>query len=82
MRVVRSPPPEPLVFAKFPNALIGPDADIVCPVYAAAELDYEVEMVLVVGARAYQVPESAALTHLGGVTVGNDGASRRVTDSC
>ena len=72
---MHSPPPEPLVFAKFPNTLVGPDADVVCPAYAAAELDYEVEMVLVVGVRAYQVPESTALSHLGGVTVGNDGVS-------
>ncbi len=38
-----------MVFCKFPNAIVGPEDDIVMPPEAATELDYEVELVLVIG---------------------------------
>ena len=42
-------PEHPVVFAKFPTSLAGPDADVVLP---SDGVDWEVELVVVIGARA------------------------------
>jgi len=44
-------PGAPLVFLKAPNAITGPDAPIVLPKMAPEEVDYEAELVIVVGPR-------------------------------
>ena len=56
----RDLPQYPTLFAKFAEALTGPYDDVVVPGYAAAELDWEAELAVVVGARAYQVAEADA----------------------
>lgn len=67
----RELPPNPVVFAKFSNAIIGPEDDI--PFYPISEqLDYEAEFTFVVGKRAKNVSEEDALDYVAGYTICND----------
>jgi len=70
------PVPERLaVFTKFPTCLAGPNADVVLP---SGAVDWEVELVVVIGARAHKVAASAAWSHVAGLTVGQDVSERVV----
>lgn len=66
----------PPVFTKFPSAITGPVTDVVLP--AGGHTDWEVELVAVIGARAYGVPVEQAWDHVAGFTVGQD-ISERIT---
>jgi 2,4-diketo-3-deoxy-L-fuconate hydrolase len=68
-------PQFPPTFTKFPTCLTGPDATVVLP---SQFVDWEVELVLVVGRRAYQVPKGEGWRHIAGVTVGQDLSERIV----
>jgi len=68
-------PPEPVLFSKFPSSIIGTGDNIVKPTQTN-ELDYEVELVLVVGKEGRNIPKADALKYLGGYTVGNDVSAR------
>jgi 2-keto-4-pentenoate hydratase/2-oxohepta-3-ene-1,7-dioic acid hydratase in catechol pathway len=68
-------PEQPVVFAKFPTSLISPGDHIVCPPEAIA-LDYEVELVVVIGKRGKRVPQSEAYEYIFGYTCGNDVSER------
>src|SRR5262249_33988524 len=63
------------LFSKFSSALIGPDAAIVLPP-VSQEVDYEAELVLVVGKAGRFVAEADAMSHLAGYTVGHDVSAR------
>eukprot|EP00658_Telonema_sp_P-2_P029635 TRINITY_DN2250_c0_g1_i2.p1 TRINITY_DN2250_c0_g1~~TRINITY_DN2250_c0_g1_i2.p1 ORF type:complete len:303 (-),score=77.32 TRINITY_DN2250_c0_g1_i2:461-1369(-) len=68
-------PEKPVVFAKFNNAITGPNADVILPPNSN-KIDYEVEMVIVIGKKASCVHEADALDHVVGYTVGNDVSAR------
>jgi 2-keto-4-pentenoate hydratase/2-oxohepta-3-ene-1,7-dioic acid hydratase in catechol pathway len=68
-------PETPFVFAKFPSSLIGPGAPIVLP-EDSDQVDWEVELAVVVGSPARHVPESRALDVIAGYTVSNDVSAR------
>jgi 2-keto-4-pentenoate hydratase/2-oxohepta-3-ene-1,7-dioic acid hydratase in catechol pathway len=70
-------PPRPILFAKWPSALIGPDDPIVIPA-GAAQVDYEAELALVIGERARDVPLERALDVVAGLTCLNDVSARDV----
>lgn len=63
------------VFTKFPTCLAGANADIVLP---SGSVDWEVELVVVMGVRAYKVSEAAAWDHVAGLAVGQDVSERVV----
>lgn len=63
------------VFTKFPTCLAGPAADVVLP---SAAVDWEVELVVVMGVRAYRVAEADAWRHVAGLAVGQDVSERVV----
>lgn len=63
--------PYPTVFTKQVSCITGPFAPIHRPRVSEA-LDYEGEMVLVIGQRCRHVPEARALEVVGGYCVGND----------
>lgn len=65
----------PATFTKFPTCLTGPHADVTLP---SARVDWEVELVVVVGRRAHLVGEDDAWSHVAGVTVGQDLSERVV----
>jgi 2-keto-4-pentenoate hydratase/2-oxohepta-3-ene-1,7-dioic acid hydratase in catechol pathway len=68
-------PTEPQLFAKWANAIVGPGADVVLPSITSA-LDYEAELVAVIGRTARRVGEDRALDHVYGYTCGNDISAR------
>ena len=68
-------PKEPIVFLKSLGALSGPNDDVVIP-KNSRKCDWEVELAVVVGARASCVPEDKALEHVAGYAVGNDVSER------
>ncbi len=71
-------PERPLVFAKFPSAVIGPDAEIEVDAELSERVDWEVELAAVVGRRMRNVSEADALDHVFGYTVANDVSARDV----
>lgn len=68
-------PVEPLMFSKLVTSVTGPAGDIVRPAYTRA-LDYEGELAVVIGARARDVAEADALSHVFGYAVMNDITAR------
>src|ERR671936_538334 len=69
------PPESPTFFAKFRNALAAPGTTVNLPA-ASEKVDYEAEVAFVVGRRATDVDEDAALDHLAGYTLLNDLSAR------
>ncbi|MDJ0785075.1 MAG: fumarylacetoacetate hydrolase family protein [Desulfosarcinaceae bacterium] len=80
-------PSEPVLFAKTPNVLIGPEMPIVIPKFLAAygfdtiRVDYEAELALIIGKRCKEVPAEAALDHILGFTCMNDVSQRNLQNS-
>jgi 2-keto-4-pentenoate hydratase/2-oxohepta-3-ene-1,7-dioic acid hydratase in catechol pathway len=71
-------PQAPLVFAKFPSAIVGPEQPIAIDREIAERVDWEVELAVVVGAPLRDVPVERALDHVFGYTVANDVSARDV----
>ena len=69
-------PPVPLVFAKFPNVLIGSGAAIELPPGNGDRVDYEGEIAVVIGRPAYRVSEGEALDAVAGWMPFNDVSAR------
>jgi 2-keto-4-pentenoate hydratase/2-oxohepta-3-ene-1,7-dioic acid hydratase in catechol pathway len=69
-------PTDPIVFTKFPSALVGDGADIVWRAADTGQVDYEAELAVVVGRRAKDVPAERALEHVLGYTCCNDVSAR------
>jgi 2-keto-4-pentenoate hydratase/2-oxohepta-3-ene-1,7-dioic acid hydratase in catechol pathway len=72
----REPPREPLIFAKFTTAVVGPGAVVSWDPALTAEVDYEAELAVVVGRRTRHVGPDEALAHVLGYTVANDVTAR------
>jgi 2-keto-4-pentenoate hydratase/2-oxohepta-3-ene-1,7-dioic acid hydratase in catechol pathway len=71
-----TPPPEPVVFMKAPDCLIGPNDEIAIPPNSTAT-DYEVELAIVIGERAlYLNSESEARSHILGYSISQDVSER------
>ena len=68
-------PDEPIVFSKYASSIIGPDENIVAP-GASSQVDYEVELVVVIGKRGRNISEEDALNHVAGYMVGHDVSAR------
>jgi 2-keto-4-pentenoate hydratase/2-oxohepta-3-ene-1,7-dioic acid hydratase in catechol pathway len=69
-------PSEPVLFAKYPNALIAHGDPIQLP-KVAQKVDYEAELVIVVGKRGRHVPnDKTAFDYVGGYTCGHDVSAR------
>jgi len=68
-------PPEPVLFNKFPSSIIGTDENIVKP-KSTNELDFEVELVMVIGKQGRWIKEDEALSYVAGYTVGHDVSAR------
>jgi len=68
-------PPAPLTFTKFPSCLVGPTADIVL---SGETVDWEVELVVVIGTGGHRIPRADAWAHVAGLTLGQDVSDRTV----
>lgn len=70
-------PPDatPVTFTKFPSCIVGPGAVVELP---EGDVDWEVELVVVIGAEAHHVTRETAWDHVAGLTIGQD-LSERIT---
>ena len=69
-------PPEPIIFTKAPNTLIGPNDSVVIP-KDSLKTDWEVELGIVVGKRArYLASPAEAAKHIAGYVLSNDVSER------
>jgi len=68
-------PTEPLIFSKFASAITHPDAPIPYPAFTE-ELDWEVELVIVIGKRGKNIQEDSAMDYVVGYTVAHDVSAR------
>jgi 2-keto-4-pentenoate hydratase/2-oxohepta-3-ene-1,7-dioic acid hydratase in catechol pathway len=68
-------PPEPVLFSKYPTALVGHLDHIVLP-RISQEVDYEAELVVVIGRPGRNIALEKAWEHVGGYTVGHDVSAR------
>ncbi len=68
-------PPCPVVFNKFPTALLPHEGTVRLP-RASEQVDYEAELVLVIGRRGRYIPQGEARRHIAAYTCGNDVSAR------
>ncbi|MGU3293184.1 fumarylacetoacetate hydrolase family protein [Williamsia sp. M5A3_1d] len=68
-------PEAPPTFTKFPTCLTGPNGDVQLP---SASVDWEAELVVVIGRRARHVKEGDAWAHVAGLAVGQDFSERDI----
>ena len=68
-------PEIPATFTKFPACITGPFAEVELP---STTVDWEVELVVVMGRRADRVAAADAWTHVAGLTIGQDLSERTV----
>lgn len=63
----------PQAFAKFPSCISGPFADVVIP---AGDIDWEVEIVVVIGREGTDISGEDAWDYVAGITCGQDVSNR------
>jgi 2-keto-4-pentenoate hydratase/2-oxohepta-3-ene-1,7-dioic acid hydratase in catechol pathway len=68
-------PSEPILFSKYATTLIGQGAPIILPP-SSTEVDYEAELVVVIGQGGHEIPVDRAMAHVGGYAVGHDVSAR------
>lgn len=69
-------PEAPLLFCKTPNALNGPFDPVLLP-RSSDQIDWEVELAVVIGKAGKRIPAARAFDHVAGYTVMNDVSGRR-----
>lgn len=70
-----NPPERPLLILKAPSSVIGPRDEVLLP-QDSQQVDYEVELAVVIGAEVRSVPEETSLQYVAGFTVANDLTAR------
>lgn len=74
----RVPLPErPLLFSKPSTTIVGPEDPVVYP-KISTQVDYEVELAVIMGKRGKDIRESDAFKHVAGYTVFNDVSARDI----
>lgn len=71
-------PEYPALFSKNPATVTGPDMPIWFPAPHSTELDWEVELAVVIGTAGRDISEDRAMSHVFGYTCGNDVSVRDV----
>jgi 2-keto-4-pentenoate hydratase/2-oxohepta-3-ene-1,7-dioic acid hydratase in catechol pathway len=69
------PPAEPVVFNKAPSCVVGPNDDVIIP-EGSSRTEWEVELAIVIGARAWRVSPENAVDHIAGYCLCNDLSER------
>jgi 2-keto-4-pentenoate hydratase/2-oxohepta-3-ene-1,7-dioic acid hydratase in catechol pathway len=68
-------PADPVVFTKYVSSLTGADVDVAL---TGDRVDWEAELVAVIGRGGRDIPESQAWLHVAGLTVGQDLSDRTI----
>jgi 2-keto-4-pentenoate hydratase/2-oxohepta-3-ene-1,7-dioic acid hydratase in catechol pathway len=69
-------PDRPMVFAKFPNALLGHKGLITWNSNLTRKVDFEAELAIIIGKEIHECPEDKAMEAVFGYTCGNDVSAR------
>jgi len=69
------PPKSPIIFAKFPNSIAGPEDAIVIP-GGDPQVDYEAELAVVIGRKGKAISTDRAFEYVGGYMPLNDVSAR------
>jgi 2-keto-4-pentenoate hydratase/2-oxohepta-3-ene-1,7-dioic acid hydratase in catechol pathway len=69
-------PEQPLVFTKFPSSIISGTDAIKIPIQLTEQVDFEVELGIIIGKKAKNIPEREAISYVFGYTVLNDISAR------
>jgi len=72
------PPKSPVIFAKFPSAIIGPADFIVWSPQITSQVDYEAELAVIIGKKTKEVKVREALDYVAGYTIANDVSARDI----
>lgn len=76
-QLIKEIPQEPTGFIKLNSVIVGDDAEVERP-RGITTLDYEPELVFVIGRRAFHTPKEKALAHVAGITLTNDLSAREI----
>ena len=68
-------PAEPVIFSKFPTAIAGPDDRVLLPA-ESSQVDYEAELVVVIGRAGRHIRADQAFRYIAGYTCGHDVSAR------
>lgn len=71
-----TPPRQPILFSKAASSVVGPEADICFDRAVTSEVDWEVELAVIIGRAGRDIERSDALKHVFGYTVANDVSAR------
>jgi len=71
-------PKSPVLFVKFPSALIGHEESITWPEVISSQVDYEAELAVVIGRKARNVTADQAYDYVAGYSIINDISARDV----
>jgi len=71
-------PEYPALFSKNPATVTGPDSSVLFPAPASEQLDWEVELAVIVGRGGHDIKEADAMQHVFGYTCANDVSVRDV----
>jgi 2-keto-4-pentenoate hydratase/2-oxohepta-3-ene-1,7-dioic acid hydratase in catechol pathway len=71
-------PEHPALFSKNPATVTGPDSGVLFPAPHSEQLDWEVELAVIVGRPGLDIPEADAMRHVFGYTCANDVSVRDV----
>jgi 2-keto-4-pentenoate hydratase/2-oxohepta-3-ene-1,7-dioic acid hydratase in catechol pathway len=71
-------PEYPALFSKNPATVTGPDSSVLFPAPHSEQLDWEVELAVVIGRPGRDIEEGEAMTHVFGYTCANDVSVRDV----
>ena len=68
-------PELPIIFNKFPSCIVGPESEIRIP-KLSQQVDFEAELVVVIGAGGKHIAKENAMDHVLGYCCGNDVSAR------
>ncbi|XP_035145995.1 oxaloacetate tautomerase FAHD2B, mitochondrial [Callithrix jacchus] len=68
-------PKEPIIFSKFASSIVGPYDEVVLPP-ESQEVDWEVELAVVIGKKGKHIKATDAMAHVAGFTVAHDVSAR------
>jgi 2-keto-4-pentenoate hydratase/2-oxohepta-3-ene-1,7-dioic acid hydratase in catechol pathway len=71
-----APPKQPILFGKAATSVIGPDEEIHFDPKVTSQVDWEVELAVVIGRRGRDIAADRAIDHIFGYTVANDVSAR------
>jgi acylpyruvate hydrolase len=70
-------PERPIIFAKFPNTLIGTDAPVLLP-HITQQVDYEAELAFIIGKKGHHIPLDQSRSYVAGYMCLNDISARDI----